>query len=478
MIRFVCLVVLAVALGAPPLLAQHGDQPQIDPGYAHADAVLITGGHWFDVHAGVFRTNRGILAVNGRFLAVDVEREPPAGALVRELGDDQYILPGIVDLHAHYNMDLVGEGRVDETVYNPLIYLANGVTTTFTAGEYDPHEMIELRRRITAGEKLGPRLLISGPYFGRSNPEWEGDLTTEDIYAMVDEWAARGADGLKAKGASPQHLEPLIRRAHEHGLTVTGHLDSGFRGSTHSVDAIHMGIDRVEHILGGYVLDPERPAYPVWNQVDTTDAGFRAIVRDFIDLRVYFSATLTAPVYFGSPHETEGFDYWVDEQGFFTPYARQLWEERRERYTGMQLMDDLHRTMLRTTRAFFFAGGQDLITLGTDKPAWGDYLPGFAAHREIAAMVSAGIPEAAALRIATINGANAINRGNLLGSIEVGKLADLLVVRGNPLEDITHTRNVDVVMKSGRLYDPRRLLEVARGRIGPEGPDDHAGWSR
>jgi len=471
------LLALALLL-APAAVAQHGPQPEIDPGYPVARAVLITGGHWFDVHEGAFRPNAGILAVNGRFLSVGDARSVPDGALVVTLDDDRYILPGIVDLHAHYNVDLVGEGRVDETVYNPLVYLANGVTTTFTAGEYDPHEVALLRDQIAAGEKIGARVLTAGPYFGSANPDWDDGFTDEDVYALVDEWAARGAAGFKAKGAAPHHLEALIRRAHDHGLTVTGHLDSGFRGSTNSVDAIRMGIDRIEHILGGYVLDPEQPAYPVWNRVDTTEAGFRAIVRDFIEHRVHFSATVTAPVYFGSPDGTEGFDDWADEQAFFTPYVREAWERRRPQRTGMRLMDELHRTMLRTTKAFYDAGGGDLITLGTDKPAWGDFLPGFSAHREIHALVLAGIPAASALRIATINGAAAIGGGGLLGSIEPGKLADLLVVRGDPLEEITNTRNVEAVMKAGRLYDPQRLLEVARGSIGPTGLDDHAGWRR
>jgi imidazolonepropionase-like amidohydrolase len=238
------LIALSLFL-APPLLAQHGPQPPIDRGYPDVAVVLITGGQWFDVHRGSFEPNQGILAVNGRFVSLGALPGLAAEAFVLQLEDDQFILPGIVDLHAHYNMELVGEGRIDETVYNPLIYLANGVTTTFSAGEYDPHEMVALREQVARGEKIGPRILTSGPYFGRANPEWHEDYTEVDV-----------------------------------------------------------------------------------------------------------------------------------------------------------------------------------------------------------------------------------------GSIEPGKLADLFVVRGNPLGDITRTRNVEVVMKAGRLYDPAALLEAARGRIGPQGPDDAHHWSR
>jgi imidazolonepropionase-like amidohydrolase len=469
---------LLITLLAPASGAQHGPLPDVAAGFPDSTAVLITGGQWLDVHAGRFVPNAGILVRNGRILSMGAGATPPPDAYHLALDDDHFVLPGIVDLHAHYNMDLLGEGRVDETVYNPLVYLANGVTTTFPAGEYDPGPMREARDRINRGEQVGPRILLSGAYFGRDNPRWRADITAEEIYEMVDEAAASGAAGLKAKGAGPEHLDALIRRAHQHGLTVTGHLDSGFRGSTNARDAIRMGIDRIEHILGGDALDPDRPAYPVWNEVDTTSAEFRSIVRAFIDHRVYFSATITAPVYFASPENTPGFDDWADERSFFTPYVQDRWRARDAERNRSPLFDELHRTMQRTTKAFFDAGGGHLITLGTDKPAWGDFLPGFGAHREMHAMALAGIPNADVLRIATLNSARAINHGDLLGSLEPGKLADLFVVRGDPLAEITNTRNVQAVMKSGRLYDPARLLDAARGRIGPAGPDEHPGWRR
>lgn len=91
-------------------------------------------------------------------------------------------------------------------------------------------------------------------------------------------------------------------------------------------------------------------------------------------------------------------------------------------------------------------------------------------------MVHAGLPNAVVLKAATINGARALGVADRLGSIEVGKLADLYVARGNPLDDIKTVRKVQLVMKSGSVYDPGSLLRSAEGRIGPAGPDDHAEW--
>ena len=223
--------------------------------------VVIRGGWLFTSTGDNVIRNHGILIVAGRLMAVDRSLTPAemAGARVVDLRDDQYVLPGIFDVHAHYNMTLGENGlRSDEYTYNPLIFLANGVTSTFPAGEYDPEGMMEARKRIDSGEQIGPRIYNSGPYFGSARRGWNPNATASDIYKDVDEWAAKGARAFKAKGIAPQHLRALIERAHYHGLTVTAHLESGFRNSTNARDAIIMGIDRVEHILGGDQLPPSR----------------------------------------------------------------------------------------------------------------------------------------------------------------------------------------------------------------------------
>lgn len=91
-------------------------------------------------------------------------------------------------------------------------------------------------------------------------------------------------------------------------------------------------------------------------------------------------------------------------------------------------------------------------------------------------MTIAGIPEKNVLKIATQNSANALGKGSMLGSIEPGKLADLFIVQGNPLEDITNTRNVQKVVRSGQQYDPPGLLDQAKGRMGPESPEETENW--
>jgi imidazolonepropionase-like amidohydrolase len=127
-------------------------------------------------------------------------------------------------------------------------------------------------------------------------------------------------------------------------------------------------------------------------------------------------------------------------------------------------------------KRFFDEGGGRLITVGTDHPSWGEFLSGFSAHREIQAFVLAGIPPAAALKMATINGARALRLGDVLGSIEAGKLADCFIVQGNPLQDITVSRRVRLVVARGTLYESAALLASARDGLGPKTPADDDWW--
>ncbi|MBI4420819.1 MAG: amidohydrolase family protein [Gemmatimonadetes bacterium] len=463
-------VVLALAVAAPQVA-----RPQESGG-----AVVMRGGWLFDAVRDTLVRNPGIVIRGGLITRIGAPTAADlAGAQVIEVADGETTLPGFIDVHGHYSMSLVGRRRDEVGLYS-VVYLANGVTSTFPAGEFNPEEMQALRQRIERGEQPGPRLFSSGPYYGSARRAgWRQDLTPDEIRKDIDFWAARGMRSIKAKGISPKELPIVIERAHWHGITVSGHLGSGQNNSVNPRDAILMGIDRIDHFMGGDAMPPTRGAYESVELEDVNSPEMKAIYRMFIDYRVYYTTTLSTYGHVANPDEV--FDYWFDERSLLTPYVRQVQELNPDLLRPYpEQFRRLYEVKSKEIKAFFDAGGGPFITLGTDAPSNGRRFSGFNAHREMHALVRAGIPAAAALKIATINGARSMGMGDRLGSVEPHKYADLFVVQGNPLTDIRNTRNVRLVMRGGHVYDAKALLESVKGKIGPASAEDAIaqGWVR
>ena len=421
------------------------------------DSIVILGGWLIDGINQDRQKNKGIKIKDGMIVSVDedITKASLSNSRVINLTDTQTILPGMIDMHAHYNFDLVDVGRVEEVIYNGIIFLANGVTSTWSAGEYYPERVIQQRDLINSGKSSGPRLFASGPYFGAFRCEyniktaeddciaWPNDISEEEIRNEVDRWAQQGVISIKIKQASPGEAKILIEQAHKNGMTTTAHL-ANYHGEydVHLRDAILMGLDRVEHriTLG---IGGERSA-----EMDQ-------MIELMIDNQVYYDPNLQ--MYGGINLRKElGTDLvWTDEAKYFTPYAQSLLNKRGEPPPESEEVEFRQRVV--ELKAFFNKGGADLIIVGTDEPVYTTLLPGFAFHRELYAMVHVGIPAMEVIQAATINGAKALGVADRLGSIEAGKEADIVIINGNPLPDIKDTRNIEFIIKEGILIDPKVL---------------------
>jgi imidazolonepropionase-like amidohydrolase len=336
------------------LLAACGSpNPEPESASDQGDTVVIRGGWLFDGIDDARSRNAGIVIRQGRFVEVgaDLAERSFPGARVIDLDDSATILPGMFDLHAHYNMDLVDEGRAEEVTYNAIIFLANGVTSTWSAGDFFPERVLDARDRIERGEAIGPRIFAAGPYFGAFRCEyqietaaddcigWPNDITEREVRAEVDHWADRGVTSIKIKQASPEEMAVVIDQAHKRGMTTAGHLeDYQGRFDVDPKHAIELGIDRIEHRMALEEETLERSEH-------------EAMVALFLDNEVYFDANL---------------------QMHGSAWLRSV--------PGLDLV----------WKALSEAGGGHLLLVGTDEPVYELLLPGFAYHRELRAMVDAG----------------------------------------------------------------------------------------
>jgi imidazolonepropionase-like amidohydrolase len=466
----------AIVLGALPLAgsanAQRVDRlsPEVLEYVSVRDTVVaLTNVRLVDGTGSPARNGQTVLIAGGRIAAVGAGASVtiPAHARVIDLGGHT-LIPGLVGLHNHTYYAFGGRS-VQMSFAGPRLNLGGGVTTIRTAGAQHPYAELNMKRGIDAGRIPGPRMHASGPYINGDVSPVSSQTplrTTDDARRVARYWAEEGATWLKASGSiSRDALGAAIDEAHKHGMRVTGHLCSvTFR------EAAALGIDNLEHGLitnSDYVKNKKPDVCPPENmrvQVDVDIAGddVAATFRDLIAHRVAVTSTLSVYELFVPTRAP------LDPRVLpaLSPEARSELEKSRRELSAnpaFQVPSLLFQKMMQWERAFVRAGG--LLAAGVDP--WGNgSLPGYGDQRNYELLVEAGFTGEEAVRIMTLNGARVLGEDTLYGSIEAGKLADLVVVRGDPVRTPSDIRNVVLVFKDGVGYDPVKLLRSVDGQVG------------
>ncbi len=391
----------------------------------------------------------------------------PTSATVLQL-EGRSVIPGLVMLHEHlyYPAGAGVYGQFGESFSR--LYLAGGVTTMRTGGNMNGFMDLNLKRRIDAGEKAGPAIDATAPYLNGPNSFIQMRALTSgaDARKQVDYWADEGATSFKAyMQISRADLGAAIAQAHTRGLKVTGHLCS----VTYS-EAADLGIDNLEHgflAATDFVADKQPDTCPgqgrgqqTVNVVDAAGAPFQALVKKLVDKRVALTSTLTIFETFtpGRP-APPGLEV-------LTPQLREAFDAARARVAKSS--DSVYPTLfpkaMALERAFVKAGGA--LVVGTDPTGSGGVIPGYSNQRALELLVEAGFSPLEAITIGTLAGAKYLGRDQQIGTIAVGKQADLVVVRGDPSASIADVRNVETVFKGGVGFDPATLIASVKGRVG------------
>ena len=463
-------VALLVAQGFSPAVAQ---QQPANPLAAfinvQAPVVALIHARVIDGTGAPAREDQTIVIRDGNIAALGdgARTSPPAGATIVDL-TGKSVLPGLVMLHEHLYYT-TGPG-----VYGQLgvsfsrLYLAGGVTTMRTAGNVNGVMDINIARRIAAGEMPGPAIDATAPYVNGPNTflqmhtiESAGQARTHVGY-----WQEQGSTSLKAyMQISRASLKGAIDEGHTRGMKITGHLCSVTYG-----EAADLGIDNLEHgffAATDFVADKQPDVCPGQAKGQQTIAAldengepFKALVRKLVDKHVALTSTLTVFETFtpGRP-VPPGLEV-------LTPQLKASFERAYQRASQTQpsVYAALFPKAMRLERAFVKAGG--MLVAGTDPTGSGGVVPGFADQRQIELLVEAGFTPLEAISIGTLNGAKYLGRDARIGSIAIGKQADLMVVAGNPAAAIGDIRRVDTVFKQGVGFDPAKLIASVSGSVG------------
>lgn len=429
--------------------------------------IALVGGQLIDGTGRPPIVDATVLIAGKRIIRVGQGIAVPEGAEVIDVRG-KTILPGLVDFHGHLYARATPEMRSQFEAY-PKLYLAGGVTTVRTPGDFDPAGTVQLREQIAHGEVIGPRVFTAGPYFDHapSSVQWiVGIESVETALAKFDEWRDQIDEVKVYTRIREDEFSALADAAHAAGLPIAAHL-----GSITATRAIELGIDRLEHAIFAM---PELYGGPENEQIgDAALAALAALdldgplVQGLIEQIVANNVTI-CPTTTVFQLDAPGFLPVIpDWERYFSPAAVIRQREMLAMFTGTgpersELICGALRKQAGFVKRLHDAGAT--VIPGTD-PVAPLLVPGYGLHLELKNFVEAGISPLATIKAATLDAARALRADHEFGSVERGKLADLVVVDGDPAQRIEDIGRVSLVMAEGVVHDPAELRRAAEGAL-------------
>ena len=346
----------------------------------------------------------------------------------------KYIMPGLFDMHAH--IAGVRKNSYDQDTSENMLgmLLKYGITTVRNPGG-PTNETVHLREEVLNGNLSGPEIFTAGRLL--NTPEFpipfvEKQVTTEEeVREEVRNQATAGVDYIKLYvGLKPDLVKAAVDEAHRQGIKVIGHLYL-----TSWTDAANLGIDFLTHgVPVSPFLFPEDKQrifnrtgggpfdHSLWlDLVDLDSIEIRNMIESLVQNQIPVDPTLNV------------YEAIFVRQGFADPQNEQRWSK------VLQLTKMMHDRGVK-------------ILSGTDIPNF-ELVPGESLHHELELLVEAGINTSDVIKIATKNGAEALDLMNQTGTIEPGKQADILILSANPVEDIENTKRIEAVISNGRIIE-------------------------
>lgn len=389
--------------------------------------------------------NQTVVVKDGKILAIGKNLKYSKTALVID-AKGKYLIPGLAEMHAH----VPPNDNLDAHKEVLFLFAANGITTIRGMLGHPSH--ITLRSKINSGEVFGPRFYTTGPSFNGLSVK-----TAERGAEMVREQKAAGYDFLKLHpGLTKETFAAVSATANEVKIPFAGHVSYGV-GVWRAIDAGYSSIDHldgfVEALVPGIEMIPEQQAglFGMFVAEKADEAGIPRLMRELKAKNIWVVPTQSlADRWFDARYTGELFLKDPDSKYMDKQIVTQWIDSKKNLMANPQYDAAKIENFIKLRRKLILACQQNGVglLLGCDAPQVFN-VPGFSTHNELKYLVDSGLTPYQALRTGTVNVATYLNLNNA-GTIKPGNIADLILIDGNPLTDVTNTKKISGVMVRGQ----------------------------
>ena len=474
--RFPLLLTLCLLLFflAAPLRAQF-----------NGDTLVITDVNVVDVRTGEIRADQVVVIEGNRITAVGSRKTTHYSRKLSAINArGGYLIPGLWDMHVHL---VFGEWFPQAESISLPLFVANGVTSVRDMGS-NLAIVQDWRNQIETGQLLGPRIMTSGPMLDGPKPRFPNSIaitTADDGRRAVNDLKRGGADFIKLQSLIPSEaVFAIADEARKQEITFVGHVPDSTRAS----DMSNAGMHSFEHLIG--IFEGSSPLEDEFLKGDKNETKFLAT---YDPARAATLAALLAKnqtwqcptlVWERGGNLIDVTDFSKDARAKYVPA---YWKDVTWKKFSDQVKTEFNTDEL-ATRKKFIDKELEVVQLlhqagvpflaGTDSPPGVYIFPGFSLHEELQRFVAAGFTPLESLQTATLNPAKFFNMEDRLGSVETGKIADLLILEANPLADISNTQKIGAVILNGRYFshsDLQKILQQVESSAKKERPKPVAG---
>ncbi len=450
---------------------------QVQSAFA-SNALIIDDVSIIDVSTGVVQAHRTVIVSTNHILAVVAHRDVPKEEAEKNKplatvidGRGKFLIPGLWDMHVHMAF---GDWFPRAKEITLPLFIANGITGVRDMGG-DLDTLEQWRQQTSTWQLIGPRIVMAGPMLDGPKPRFPSSIaitTPEDGRRAVDELAGKGVDFIKLQSLIPRDaVFAIADEAKKRGITFVGHVPDSVRASEMS----NAGQKSFEHLIG--IFEGASPLEDEFIKGTKSESKFLATYDPARAAKLFAllakNQTWQCPTLVwergGNLIDEDQTDFAHDARAKYVPaYWKDVtWKRFMDQVEHEFNTDDLAtrkrfvQKELEVVNAMHRAGVPFLA--GTDTPPGVYIFPGFGLHEELQRFVAAGFTPLEALQTATLNPARFLGMESLVGAIERGKFADMVLLDANPLDDIRNTQKIAAVIANGRYFSRADLDKMLAG---------------